>query len=114
MQHENSIIIQCELNADVRTMDEGVHGAALFEPDIMYVGDIKPGDDLPGITRAVENGALAILSSVMLNERALLDRFTPSLVSPDQASPFVRSAFRVQQGVGGKLSVFFIENVQGE
>jgi twitching motility protein PilT len=111
VKHENSIVIQCESNADVKSMEEGVSVASLFEPDIMYVGDVKPADDLPGVVRAVENGILVILSSVMLNPSALFRRYAPQVKSGGAAAGISANAFTVVPASDGKLTVSYRENV---
>lgn len=111
VKHENSIVIQCELNTDVRSMAEGVNVSSLFEPDIMYVGDVKPADDLDGITRAIENGVLVMLSSVMLNPQALHKRYFPPTAHVGEERSFTASAFTLQPNGTGKLSATFTENI---
>jgi len=111
IKHENSIVIQCELNTDVNSMDEGVNVASLFEPDIMYVGDLRPVEPLTGITRAVENGVLVILSSVMLNAQTLCSRYSPQLNLMDELHGFTANAFTVRPNGADRLSATFVENI---
>ena len=113
MKHENSIAIQCELHVDAASMEDGINGAALFDPDIVYVGDIRPGDQLSGIARSVENGAMALLSSVLLSEQELIKRYctVEARPGPDE---MISAGFRVKPDKHGKLAVDMFENILGE
>ena len=47
MGHENSIVIQTELTTDVGTIEECMQNALIFDPDVVYLGDLRPYDETP-------------------------------------------------------------------
>ena len=84
MAHGDSIIIQSELGGDVSSMDEGLQTAFPFEPDIIYVGDVRPNDDIPSAGHAGGPHVLAVFSSVSMDGSTLLSKITPQF--PDTKS----------------------------
>jgi len=82
MAHDNSIVVQREIETDVDTFEEGVRNALAFAPDILFLGDVLPDDDIPSAAHAVESGILTILSSVTLDAGSLVRKL--SLPSPDE------------------------------
>ena len=107
MRHENSIIIQCELGTDIESIAAGIHNSSLFHPDIMYIGDIKPSDDLPEITNAIENGTLVILSSVLLDGKEILEKYYPKTIYANSAIDMISGTFTVSSGKDNKLAVTY-------
>ncbi|MBM4143291.1 MAG: hypothetical protein FJ225_06835 [Lentisphaerae bacterium] len=75
MAHGNSIVVQTELGIEVPALDDGVRNAFLLEPDVIFVGDLWPADEVPSLARAIEGGTLTVLSSVALSGEELLRRF---------------------------------------
>lgn len=115
MAHAESIVIQIELHTDVNSMEEGAQNAFLFEPDIMYVGDIRPSDELPSVTQVMELGVLTIVSSVLLNGKMLMEKFRPkSTDSQESFRQMIRGMVKVSPGKGGKLSINFSDQIPGE
>ena len=114
MKHENSIAIQCEISTDVGSMAEGVHGAAIFAPDILFVGDVKPQDELPELSRMIENGALAIVSSVTLNGDDIFKRHYPAAPAHTGVADFIAASFTVSPAEGDKFSVAVRDMSRGQ
>jgi len=65
------------LQTDVSSLEEGVRTAALFRPDILYVGELHHGDDIPSLVETIASGVLVVLGSSVVGSRALLNRFLP-------------------------------------
>ena len=77
MHHDNSIVIQCEVDSDVMSLEEGVRGALLLQADLVYVGDVRAEDRIPSASSVVEAGGTIILSSSSLSAQELAQRFRP-------------------------------------
>jgi len=106
MAHGNSIVVQCELGNDMASLEDGVRSAFLLEPDVIYVGDVWPADQIPSLGRAVDAGMLTILSSVAIGGDEMLRRFAPSgedVVSEDPRC--VRAMVEVIPSEAGKIKV---------
>jgi len=104
LSHENSLSVQCELNTDVPTMEDGIRTAVLFEPDVLYVGDVQGDDLLPDVPRLVANGVNTIVSSVVVDESGLLERFAPAATG-GALGALNCAAFHVRPAGPGKLHV---------
>jgi len=104
LSHENSLSVQCELHTDVPTMEEGIRTAVLFEPDVLYVGDVQGDDLLPDVPRLVANGVNTIVSSVVVDESALIERFAPAATG-GALGALQCAAFHVRPAEAGKLHV---------
>ena len=113
MSHENSIIIQCEVGTDIDSMTEGIYNASLFNPDIMYVGDIKPSDNFPEITNAIENGTLVIVSSVLLSGKDITEKYYPKTIYANSAPDMTSGIFMVAPSKNSKLSVTYNKAFSG-
>lgn len=112
MGHENSIVIQMEMNTDVQSMEEGVQKAFLFQPDIMYVGEIRPTDELPSLVHTAESGVTTVISSVASDEIMLLSRFRMQFKEPSgRFVRLIKKMARVSQGSDGRLSVEIIDRI---
>ena len=106
MAHADSIVIQSELNKSVKTLEEGMENAFLFDPDILFVGDVHMSDEVPSIRRAVISGVLTFVSSVTTDADALLDQFCPKTGQPGVGTRrYVRGKVNVQSAPDGKLSL---------
>ncbi len=79
MQHENSIVAQCEINTDIESLASGIHNASLINPDIMYIGNLKPENNIPEITTIIENGTLVFVSSVLLSGKEIIEQYGNSI-----------------------------------
>jgi twitching motility protein PilT len=107
MRHGNSIVIQSELGADVDTLEEGIRSILPFQPDIVYVGDIWPGDEIPSLRFMVANrGTTTVVSSGAMSGEQLLKSFAP----PDsfreaERDNVIRAIAEVRALSSGKLSV---------
>jgi len=111
MRHENSIVFQTELNSDVKTLEEGVQNVLFFDPDIMYVADVRPSDNLPSVTHLAETNALVILTSSAMNGKMLLERFQPDFRGSDCSSSRANGQMIEVLGAGGgKLSINIFDN----
>jgi twitching motility protein PilT len=104
--HGNSLVVQCELGNDVPTLEAGIRSAFLLEPDILFVGDIWPGDEMPSLTRAVEAGVFTLLSSVAMSGEEMLGRFHARGSDVSRLGPNeLRAAAQVIPAAAGKIAV---------
>jgi len=110
MRHKNSVVVQCEVGTDIESMEVGINNAALFNPGIMYVGDIRPSNNYPGITNAVENGALVIISSVLADGNEIIEKYYPKMINEKSLPDMISGIFIVEPGKDNKLAVIY-ENV---
>jgi len=110
MAHADSIVIQSELGRDVKSLQEGLESASLFDPDTIFAGDIRLTDDLPGLRHAVASSIFAVVSSVSVTAEALFDRFCPKPGEGGVAARlYSRSKVNVLPAPGGKLSVTLVD-----
>jgi len=110
MAHADSIVIQSELGRDVASLNEGVESASLFDPDILFVGDVRLTDDLPGVRYAVASGVFTIVSSVSMAADELLDKFCPKTGEPGAAARrYARSKVNVLPAAGKELNVTLVD-----
>jgi len=107
MAHGNSIVVQAELNAEVKTLQRGLDDALLREPDLIYVGDIRPDDDLPMLVHAIHSRIVAVVSSVTMDGSMLLRKFAPAHASPQGFVEPPACAVRVTPAAAGRVSVEF-------
>lgn len=106
VSHAESIVIQAELGTDIATFEQGIEAAFVFSPDILFLGDLWPSDDVPGLRHAAGADLLTIVSSVSISAPPFHDAWTPG---PGMAGAATRQypQFSVQvtpQG-GGRLDV---------
>lgn len=110
MRHDNSIVIQTELNSDVHSIEEGVQNAFLFEPDILYIGDVRRTDEIPSVRHAVKGGVFAILASVGADGEMLLEKLQPLRTSFDDGSQELAVVnVRVLPVAGNKMTVKIVD-----
>ena len=72
MRHDNSIVIQRELNSDCESFDAGIRESLTLNPDMIFVGDIQSTDCIPSMERAAETGTSIVLSLVANDREAFL------------------------------------------
>jgi len=75
--HSDSMILQTEIGADTATFEEGLSSAYRFEPHLLYLGDLRPSDQIPSITHALGAGIMTVITSVSLPGPTLLADFCP-------------------------------------
>ncbi|MCX7591527.1 MAG: ATPase, T2SS/T4P/T4SS family [Kiritimatiellae bacterium] len=106
MNHDNSVVIQSEMQIDVAGVEEGVKMALLFAPDILFVGDLRSNDSLAAVMEAIESNVFTILSSVSLNHDALLNRLaTHAVTPPDFLGKRLRGVLTVIPQTSGQVQV---------
>ena len=105
MAHGNSIVVQTELSADVKTLEDGMDDAFLIEPDLIYVGDVRLNDQLPGVTHAIQSRISTVVSSATMDGCALLNTFIlPRRQQPGVLEPPVYTV-KVTPVPDGRVSV---------
>jgi twitching motility protein PilT len=76
IRHDNSIVVQCEANTDVPTLEEGIGNVIGLHPDILYVGDVRTDGELAQVRAAIGRGIMTLVSSTVMDhaymERGLL------------------------------------------
>jgi hypothetical protein len=72
MRHDNSIVIQRELNSDCNSFNDGIRESLTMSPDMIFVGDIQATDSIPSMVRAAETGTSIILSLVASDRESFL------------------------------------------
>lgn len=75
MNHNNSIVIQSEIKTDAASFETGLRGAYPFGPDIIYLGDLWPDEQIPSLQAAETKGAVVIVSSSSMNGEQLLSQY---------------------------------------
>jgi twitching motility protein PilT len=63
MSHHECIAVQTELITDVKTMEQGIANAFLFDPDIAYIGDLHTTDETPSFGVLLDAPVLTLVSS---------------------------------------------------
>jgi Tfp pilus assembly pilus retraction ATPase PilT len=112
MSHAESIIVQVELDADTPSMEVGVQSALNFDPDIMYVADIRPNDALPSVAHAMASPGLTVLSSVSIDGTALVDKLSRDFPGSRELDPgLIQGKVKVMPGREGKLLVTFLDSM---
>lgn len=101
MAHRNSIVVQCDVGSDAKTIGEGVDSMLPLHPAILFVGGIRRGEDLLALGRAAPNCRLFIASSSCMDATAILEGFPAGSCRPGA----VREVVRVACGSDGKLMV---------
>lgn len=69
--HANSVVVQSEVDVDVATMESGIGNALEFDPDVLFVNDVRSEDTLPSLRHAVGMGVLTIVGSASLTYEAI-------------------------------------------
>ncbi|MFC1453139.1 hypothetical protein ACFLSJ_07350 [Verrucomicrobiota bacterium] len=75
LNHDSSIVIQSELNTDVPSFERGLLNASPFSPDLIYIGDVWPSDEITSLCSMTRAGATTILSSASLTGAQILRKF---------------------------------------
>lgn len=105
MAHDNSIVIQAEVGSDVDTIEEGVRNALLLDPDVLYVGDIWPSDNVPSLSHAIEACSFTIVSGVSPGRDSLLERFRRIGTGPDSSlESILRQMIKVVPKADGRVA----------
>jgi len=64
LRHRKSVVIQCEVGTDVKSVKEGIVNAVNISADVLYVSNIPDSESLEVLLRAIEGGRLIIVSFV--------------------------------------------------
>lgn len=108
--HGESIVIQTELGADLASLEQGISNALLFDPSILFVGDVRPADALPSLTHAIGSGVMSIASSVSIPGTSLLQQYMPAaMLAPTVAGTIVRCTLHVAPREKGRIAVKLME-----
>jgi twitching motility protein PilT len=105
VSHGECIVIQTELTDHARSFEAGLQGGLILEPDIVYVGDIRAGDEIPSLAHAVRAGVCTIVSSVGLGNGTLSEQCACTAASPGDDPPAPCLLVKVLPAAGGKISV---------
>jgi len=112
MSHQNSIVIQREIDADLQSIEEGLRDALLFQPHIMYVGNIRKTDDLTTLADAVQTGTSLILTAVSMSAARLLDKTAIRKTEESSLQEPPSATLAVIPEADSKVSVEFTVNTQ--
>ncbi len=104
MGHRNSIVVQCEVGADVATLAEGVESLLGLAPMVLYVGGVRSPDDLSILACAAQPGRLIVLSSNVVDAGSLADRFMAQ-TNISASDGFSKTLVRVATDSKGKLTI---------
>jgi twitching motility protein PilT len=104
LSHQNSVSVQCELGSDFRSMAEGIESAGLFEPDLLFVSDIRMEDDLTGLKQLIENRVLAVLGSAVVDSGSLMKQYAPDPAAATMGDA-IRTGFVITPLGGEKIEV---------
>lgn len=63
VRHGHGIVVQCEVDTDVPTLETGVQNVVGLRPDILYVSEIWLDSELAQVRAAVMRGILTIVDS---------------------------------------------------
>jgi len=74
MSHHECIAVQTELISDVKTMEEGIANAFLFDPDVAYIGNLHATDETPSFAVLLDAPVLTIVSSANESVQPLTSR----------------------------------------
>lgn len=103
VSHGDSIVIQAELNSDVDTFEHGLSNAFMFDPDLLFIGDVRPTDTIPSLAHATGSGILTIISSVSVPGSVLLRQHTAAVAGGSTPSEdLLRLAVRVLPQPNGR------------
>ena len=112
VSHAESIVIQAELGVDVPSLEEGIQNAFLFEPEVLYLGDIRPSDEVPSLVHAIDAGAFVIVNSSSMNGEGLVQKFRPQLRESANTGQFISAIARITPADGRKVVVELTSNSQ--
>ena len=109
--HGESIVIQTELGADVASLEQGIVNALVFDPSVLFVGDVRPTDSVPSLTHAVGAGVLTIVSSVSIPGATLLQQYLPAAPADGAATggPNLRCVVEVAPRDHGRCALRITE-----
>ncbi len=97
MNHNNSIVIQSEINTDAGSFEAGLRSAYPFGPNIIFLGDLWPGEEIPSLQSAETKGAVAIVSSAAMTGDQLLAQYgIPAGAPGGDAAGALRASVRVE------------------
>ena len=72
LRHDQSLVLQSEIDTDVASMEEGLQQALSLEPDILYVRDVRQGADLVRLTDVAGANILTFLNLTAVDEAVVL------------------------------------------
>lgn len=106
MRHDNAIVLQSELASDVPSLDKGIQDAFMFMPDLLYIGDVRPSDQVPSLVPFAEAGALVALSSSTISGPQILQKHQPRFRESESLRPWTGDAFvEITPADNGKLNL---------
>jgi Tfp pilus assembly ATPase PilU len=78
IRHDNSIVVQCEADTDVPTLEAGIQNVLGLRPDILYVSDVRADTELVQVRAAVGRGITTIISSTVMDHAYMSSRLLSS------------------------------------
>lgn len=109
LRHDQSLVLQCELESDIASFEEGFQQAISLQPDIMYVRDARPPPRPGELTRLIEVAAANVttmLSIAAVDETVLLRDIASELKDINENFlRLLRGIARVAPLADGKMHV---------
>lgn len=82
---KRSRITQREIGRDVKSFDEGIHGALRADPDVLAIGELRNATVIAGALRAAETGHLVMATMHSYDAVGAVDRIIDSQGGNTQA-----------------------------
>lgn len=102
LPHGKSIVLQCEIGADVETLAEGVRHALTMMPDLLYVRNPTTREDVNAVMQAVGAQVMTIVSIAAAEADPQTTRDFSVLSSAQQIG-----AWRVEKDEAHRLRIAF-------
>jgi twitching motility protein PilT len=98
LRHKRSVVIQCEVGADVENVEHGIRTAFALSPDVLYVRDVANPADLRLVFKAAEAQVFTVLTASLMDSETL---FPNNRVAIDRA--LLRGFWNVDRTDKGRL-----------
>lgn len=103
LAHSESITIQSEIGSDMASINAGLENAEKFTPDLIYVEDVRPSDDITALTHAVGAGVTSIASSISMSGASLLEKIFQYGTNSSGKADLIRTAVQVTLLKDGRI-----------